>query len=505
MFKKSINNHNNNGDAMKNYSIWKQDIKKLNLPKLDKSVDCDTLIIGGGIAGISTAFNLKDSKQNIIVIDKDEIGMGISANTTGKLTILQGLSYHKMEMIHGFDKTLKYLKSQQEAINIVEENIKNYKIDCDFKKSASITFTDNEKKIKAFDKEMSFFDKANIGYEKIQKLNNKYPCIFGIKIKNNAVFHPLKYLQALTKICLHNNIKIYEHTKAISLTKKDDYYLVKTEYAIIKAKKVIVTTHYPFFVIPGLIPLKTHVEKTYLTATKNDNILNFNAIMEGKPDVTMRDHQDKYNYLIFGGYSHKLNKNFDYQLTLNNLHNNLMNHFGLKAEYQWEANDVMTSDYLPLIGPINKNNPYLFIATGFNKWGMTNGVIAGKVLSDFIENRDNDYKDLFSPMRKMNLGKITSFPFNTYQNISAFSKTYFNKDKGFYHNVYFKTINGKEYGIYIDEKGVEHKVRNLCPHMKCKLIFNNKDLGWDCPCHGSKFDIDGNLIKGPSVFNINEK
>lgn len=487
---------------MKNYSLWKQGIKKLDLPKLDRSIDCEILIIGGGMAGISTAFNLRNTKHDIVVIDKDEIGMGMSANTTGKLTFLQGLCYHKIEMVHGFDKAYSYLQSQCDAINIVKDNIKKYKINCDFQVSPSITFTNDKNKIKAFNKERSFFDKASISYEIIDNLKDIYPCLYGIKIENNAVFHPVKYLKALAKICLQNNIKIYEHTRAISLTKKDNYYLIKTDNAIIKAKKVIVTTHYPFFVIPGLIPLKTHMEKTYLTASKTNNYLQFNAIMEENPNITMRNHINKDTYLIFGGYSHKLNKYFNYSETLNKIKEKLHTNFNLRIDYQWEANDVMSSDYLPLIGQVNQKYPNLFIATGFNKWGMTNGVLAGKILSDLVQGKPNQYEELFSPMRKINIGKISSFPIDSYQNISAYVKSYINKDKEFYHNVYFKTIDGKEYGIYIDNKGVEHKIRNLCPHMKCKLIFNNKDITWDCPCHGSRFDIDGNLIEGPSVFDI---
>ena len=129
-----------NGDNMQNNSIWKQNVKDLNLPKLKNNIDCDILIIGGGMAGISTAFNLRNSNKNIVVIDKDKIGMGISANTTGKLTFLQGLCYNKLEMVHGFDNALLYLKSQKEAINIVKDNIKNYNIDCDFIDSRNFLF-----------------------------------------------------------------------------------------------------------------------------------------------------------------------------------------------------------------------------------------------------------------------------------------------------------------------------------------------------------------------------
>lgn len=503
MFKKNIIQQYINGDNMQNNSIWKQNVKDLNLPKLKNNIDCDILIIGGGMAGISTAFNLRNTNKNIVVIDKDKIGMGISANTTGKLTFLQGLCYNKLEMVHGFDNALLYLKSQKEAINIVRDNIKNYNIDCDFIDSPSITFTNDIKKINKFKKEEDFFNKANIEYTVINKLDNNYECQYGIKCDGNAVFHPIKYIHGLANICLKNNINIYENTRAFSITKKDHYYLIKTSNnIIIKANKVIVTTHYPFFVIPGLIPLRTHIDKSYLVATKIPKNLKFNAIIEEKPNMTMRYHTDKDKYFIFGGYSHKLNKDFNYEETLNKIKKDLKNSFKMDIEYQWEANDVMTNDYLPLIGSINKNNPNLLIATGFNKWGMTNGVLAGKILSDIVLNNNNEYIELFSPSRKINIAKVASLPFDIYQNTSAYIKSFVNKDKSFYNNVYFKIIDGKEYGIYIDKDGKEHKIRNLCPHMKCKLIFNNKDITWDCPCHGSRFDIDGNLIEGPSVCDI---
>lgn len=503
MFKKNIINHYSNGDDMQDKSIWKKNIKNLKLPKLENNIECDILIIGGGMAGVSTAFELRNSNKSIVVIDKDEIGMGISANTTGKLTFLQGLCYNKLEMVHGFDNALLYLKSQQDALDMVKNNIKKYKIDCDFTLSPSITFTNDSKKINKFKKEEDFLKKANIEYDVINKLDNKYKCKYGIKCDGNAVFHPVKYIHSLANICLKNNITIYEHTRAISVTKKDYYYLIKTiDNNVIKANKVIVTTHYPFFVIPGLIPLRTHISKSYLTATKIPKNLKFNAIMEENPNITMRYHSDNDNYFIFGGYSHKLNKDFNYEQTLDKIKKDLKNSFKSDIEYQWEANDVMTNDYLPLIGSIDKNNPNLLIATGFNKWGMTNGVLAGKILSDIILDKNNKYIDLFNPSRKINIAKIASLPIDIYQNTSAYVKSFVNKDKPFYNNVYFKIIDGKEYGIYIDKKGKEHKIRNLCPHMKCKLIFNNKDITWDCPCHGSRFDIDGNLIEGPSVCDI---
>ena len=148
----------------------------------------------------------------------------------------------------------------------------------------------------------------------------------------------------------------------------------------------------------------------------------------------------------------------------------------------------------------------MLIGTGYNTWGMTNGSLAGKILSDIILKKENKYINLFNPMRKINKGKIINFPLILGSNAYSFIKSKIYKNKKWYPNtVRFEKRNGKNIAIYIDENKKEHIVYNLCPHLKCSLNFNEIELTWDCPCHGSRFDIDGNCIEGPSNYNITYK
>lgn len=164
--------------------------------------------------------------------------------------------------------------------------------------------------------------------------------------------------------------------------------------------------------------------------------------------------------------------------------------------------DIMTSDFLPYIGSINKENT-LLLATGYNTWGMTNGSLAGKIISDIILKKPNKYITLFDPKRALNLGKIINFPLILSSNAYAFFKSKLIRQKSWYsNNVKFKKINGENVAIYIDENQKEHIVYSNCPHLKCGLIFNEVEKTWDCPCHGSRFDIDGKNIEGPSNYNI---
>ena len=195
-----------------------------------------------------------------------------------------------------------------------------------------------------------------------------------------------------------------------------------------------------------------------------------------------------------------MSNHINYEERQNELDNKFKKLFNLDVNYKWSTHDLISNDYLPIIGEVEDS---LFISTAFNKWGMTNSVLSGKILSDLILKKDNDFSKLFMPNRKITLERSINFIKDTLNITKIFVATKINKNKSFYTDrVKFININGKNYGVYIDENNNKHVIRNLCPHMKCSLLFNFMDKTWDCPCHGSRFDIDGNVIKGPSVYDI---
>lgn len=488
---------------MKNQSLWTNNIKSKKLDELKSDIDVDILIIGGGLTGISAAFYLKDSNYKITLIESNRVGYGVSSRTTGKLTYLQGLIYSKLESNFNYNISKLYLDSQKYAIDLVLKNINKYNIDCNLEKNSSYTFTNDDKEISKIKKEEEFLKKADIKYMVCKDIPYNYPCKYAIKVFDTYVFHPVKYILKLKDICLDKGIEIYENTKAIKLDKQNDYYFCTTDKAKIKAKKVIISCHYPFFVIPGLIPLRTHIEKSYVCASKVSSTKDFNAITSNYPIKSFRYHSDKEKYIIFASNSHKLCDKLNRKDEYDSLVNEMEGMINKNIKYLWTNQDIMTNDNLPLIGILKNDDPNLLIGTGYNTWGMTNGVLAGKILSDIILNQKNKYINLFNPNRPLSMDKIKNLFLNSYFNGKAFALTKFKKNYPWYKNIVkFEKRDGVNVGIYIDEKGIEHIVRNLCPHLKCSLIFNMEEKTWDCPCHGSKFDIDGNVIQGPSVYNI---
>lgn len=486
--------------TLKNYSIWLDDINEDKLEELNKDISVDVLIIGGGITGISVAYELSKSNLNVTLVEKNRIGHGVTARTTGKLTFLQENIYSKLNKTYGINTAKLYLKSQQEAISNVKNIIKQENIDCSFNEVSSYIFTNSNSDISKIKEEKIILEKMGIKVKEENKLPDNTNISYGISTPNTAVFHPLKYVTALKNICLKKNINIYENTKIIDIAKDNGFYICKTDKNTVKAKKVILALHYPYFLIPYFFPFKTTLEKSYIAAYKSNKNLYFSSITVSKPTISTRYLDKNQNvYKLYLSKSHNLAfKNND----VNNFQE-LIKQYGKNSVFLWSNKDVITSDNLPFIGEIKQN---LYIATGYNTWGMTNGTLAGKILSDLIQGKNNPYQELFNPKRGFNKNILIKFPVTLASTIKSFVGSKINKNKSWYNsNVKFIKKNGQNLGIYTDDAGNKHIVYNTCPHLKCSLVFNQIEKTWDCPCHGSRFDIDGHSIEGPSNYNINYK
>lgn len=484
---------------MKNYSIWKENINNKELKPIAKDIDCDVLIIGGGIAGLSTAYFLKDSNKNIVLIDKGICGRGASSKNTGKLTFMQELIYHKLEKNYSHEIASLYLNSQKEAISLVLDIIKENNIECNLSELDSTIFICKEKDKKSLEEEINFYKRNHIECELVNSLPISFPITLGIKTKGSYSFNPYKFLVTIKNI-LKDKIQIYENTPAIELNSEKDFYITKTKNnKTIKSKSVVVATQYPFFIVPYFTPFKTLVEKSFIVSgkTKEDK---FQAISDGKPTFSFNYYQKDDGYLLYSRRSHSVTTNLDTRDDKEEIVKEYQKLFSKEPEYYFQNHDLMTYDYMPLIGKIDNHN--LYVLTGFNKWGNTNGPVGGKLISDLILGQENSYASLFDPKRTLSMLKIKNL---TVFNTKVISRYILNKiisSKSYYDNsVIIKYIDGHKCGIYTDDKG-EHIVSNICPHMKCNLVFNYVDKTWDCPCHASRFDIDGNIIYGPAVYSI---
>ena len=481
---------------MKKESIWLQNREKKQFSKLTKDEKTDVLIIGGGLTGLSLAYFLKDSNLKVTIIEQNEIGRGMTGHTTGKLTYLQDIVYQDITKAYDEDTAYKYYLSQKEAIKLVQKIIKQNKIACDYELVPSILFATTKKEIEKIKKEETFFTNYHIPYEKISKLKIDFPCLYGIKVNDTAVFNPIKYLDALANIVSKANTKIYEHTKAVKI----DGTTVITDNHKINAKKIVFASHYPFPIFLGMIPFKSHIENSYIIASAVKENAKFSAITASKPTYSLRYSKMNDIYRLLAGNSHKTSKDQDYKKKYDELLKAHQKFFQEPVSFVWHAHDLMTPDHMPYIGEVTKD---IYMATGYNKWGMTNATIAGKIMADLILDKKNRYESLFSFKRKFSLTRMGKITTDIFEEGKVYLKTKMMENSESKH-VTIQKINGIKVGIY-KENGKEYKVLTKCPHTGCNLIFNAFDKTWDCPCHGSRFDIEGNLINGPSPYSIKIK
>ncbi|MBR1376879.1 MAG: FAD-dependent oxidoreductase [Bacilli bacterium] len=466
---------------MKNISIWK-DIESKSYPTLDEDKEVDVLIIGGGITGISSLYHLKDSNLKVMLVEQNKIGYGVTGNSTGKLNYLQNDLIDKIRKSFNDDTASKYLKSQIDAINMVVDIINKEKIDCDLVKVKGILYTNKVNEIKKI-KDLELFLKEN-NIEVNTTYNKLVQSKYMIEVDNTYLFHPLKFIYGLLK---NNKYPIYENTSIKALEKKKDYFISYTDKYKIKSKYVILALHYPYFNLPYLFPIKGTLEKSYLSASKysgND----VSIISYSNPFISIRTYQDK---LIYLSNSHSTSNNVSDKHHFEELIKKL-NGLKLKPNYLWSNIDIITNDGLPYIGEI-KNN--LLIGTGYNTWGLATSVLSSKILSDIILVKDNEYVKLFDPKR-VNISQVTGSLKCAYSSFEGIVNGLADKNE----KVTYDEVDGKDVMIYRDSR--KHIVNHKCPHFGCRLIFNEIEKTWDCPCHGSRFDIDGKCINGPSNHDI---
>lgn len=483
---------------MKNISIWQDTVNDSDkYETLNENIDVDILIIGGGITGCSTFYQFKDDNRKIALVEKNRIGSGASSRSSAKITFLQEDIYTKLNNIFGRDKAYLYYRGEKEALKIASKLIEKENIDCDLKKSKSYLYTLDSSNIKKIEKEKELLSSFGEKTTSIKKLPNGMKVESGFYVNDTYIFHPLKFIKEIVKKSISLNHRVYENTKIIKIEKDGDSFKCYTEGNIIKTKKVVLALHYPYFLLPYLMPFKCYLEKSFLVCSSVNNSYDFNAINIEKPLKSMRYYND---YLLTVSSSANLAFASNSKKMVSDLENNtnITNY-----DYVWSNYDLMTLDHLPLIGFIDDN---LILSTGYNTWGNSNGILASMIIKDLIDNKYNIYKELFDPRRAFNKQKLINYPINIFSNIYSLISSKVNKNKSFYNgNPKFTRIDGKAVAIYKDDRGKEHIVYNKCPHLECGLVFNEVEKTWDCPCHGSRFDLDGKCIMGPSNYDIGYK
>lgn len=475
---------------MNNRPLW-SDVKFETCPTLKENLSTRVLVIGGGMTGMSALYHLNRLGVPSILVERNICGEGVTSKSTAKINYLQdntiiNISNYRSEAI-----AKRYLKSQIYATKVLAEIVEKENIPCDFHRVDSYLFTNAKNGTKKLAELKELLVEVDAPVYECENIPFQEPFMSAIKVTDTYVFHPGKYVGSMKQKLKD---RIYEHSKVDKIEKVGDKLVASIGLQTVTCDYIILASHYPYFLFPYLFPFKAHIETSYLGAKKVNNFEEYTAINIEKPTKSMRFHSSEDgNYFLY-----LLNSMTSSDIgDINHNFSSLADTY--KFDYMWSNNDVITSDYMPLVGPISDDEK-LLIATGYNTWGMTNSTLAGLILAERICGIENEYASLFEAKRGINLSKIVRFPLDITSSLKSYlvstRRNVNNK------NVTYTKIDGIDVAIYTDPDGHEHTVLNRCPHMKCGLVLNEKESTWDCLCHGSRFDLDGRCIEGPANCDI---
>ena len=486
-------------------SYWADTITAPHYPKFTIEEKCDVAVVGAGFTGITTALLLAEAGLDVVVLESDRVGSGTSGYTTGKVTVQHDLKYHTLSK----NKAAAYARANEAGFAKVCELIDSYSIACDFDRITSYVYAREGEDINLLEKEMKAYEKLGIKSHIVSETHLPYKTASALAMDGQAQFHPLKYLNALASIFVGKGGRIYEHSKVVDFTRNETCVLT-TKRGRLVAPDVVFATNYPLIDFPGFFFLKLHQSRSYAICADAKNVdVHGMYITMNEPANSVRMHYSQdINRLILIGYGHKTADGNGCD-SFEHLEEFLKHGFSQAAEcpsYYWSAQDCVSLDGMPYIGALFDKKPNAYVATGFAKWGITNSAAAAMMLADDIAGTSNFSKQVrkqFDPMRFTPGASAKNFVTQIADVISEFtagnalipSGGYSDLEKG---QGAVLRIGGKAQALYRDENGNLSAYKAHCTHMGCPLKYNEADKSFDCPCHGSRFSVLGEVLNGPA-------
>ena len=428
-------------------TLWTKQSPMPRFPRLRGEVRADVLVIGGGLTGLLCARELAQAGAQVLLVEADHICGGTTKGTTAKITSQHGLLYHKLIRRFGPEKAGLYLAANQAALEKYRTLCRD--IDCGFQeKDAYVYSLDNRKKL---EQEVSALESLGVPAELTERPPLPLSAVGAVRFPNQAQFNPLPFAAAMAK-----DLRIYEHSPVLELGP----HTARTAEGMIRAENIIIATHFPILNKHGAYFLKMYQRRSYVLALENAPDVDGMYLDEAEDGLSFRNAQ---NLLLLGGGGHRTGRRGGGWAALEDFAKR--SYPQAKILCRWAAQDCMTLDQIPYIGPYAKGTEGLYTATGFNKWGMTSAMAAAGILADAVLGRENPYAALFSPSRSMLRPQLAA--------------------------------NAAEATLSLLKPTAPR-----CPHMGCALTWNRREHSWDCPCHGSRFTETGALLEGPATGDL---
>lgn len=444
-----------------NQSYWQKTSYPIKCASVENDKEADIVIIGAGLAGVSLAYQLKDLGYHVIVVEKDQIGYHTSGHTTAKVTALHGKIYQLLNKYYNIHYAHLYFRSQQEALQAIKRIVENEGIDCDWQENDAYLYTDDPQYVSIIQEIENILKSFHA--DTIKDSHH----LASIGLKQQAIFHPLKYLYGLVKLCQQSGVVFYENSQVTKVKKRKDGFILDVNGHIVKSQYVVHASRYPF-IKRGMYFAKLFQTKENIDCRYND----------GEESRLCIDQTKSYRSVEKRGL-----------------------YIDIESQ-DWYAMDSIPLRGVPYISEM-KPRSQEYIIYGFQKWGMTLSQVAAQLIKDLILHQENPYTTLYS-CQYFSLGFMKEYQ---KQLIQAYYKGFIGPRFHYKHITQVECgegaivkIDGKLQAVYKDVDGQCYMFSPYCPHLKCILEFDKKDKIWMCPCHQSTFTAYGELIDGPSLW-----
>ena len=471
----------------------------------------DVVIVGAGITGLTTAILLQEKGKKCIVLEGHSLGFGTTGATTAHINTFYDTNYSQIEKDFGEDASKLAASAAKESIDLVQSLVTRYGIDCDFACKDGIVYSETEKETKELLSELEATRRA--GVDVVEVRDNEVPVgfEFAVLYKDQAEFHPLKYCAGLAKAFKDLGGVLIENAFVRNTSKDGELHVAETDQAEVRGYNLVYASHIP----PGITVFDTECApyRSYVLGVKLKNgDYPKNLVYDMKdPYHYLRTHViDGQPYLILGGEDHKTGHG-DPQKSFAALEEFARKYYYVESiDYKWSSQYYMSIDGMPYIGEMPASDGHVYVATGYNGNGMILGTIAGKMITDAITGVESAYKSVFNPSR---IKPVAGFQEFVKENVDV-AYRFFADRLGMEDLETFKELapgegnvveyQGEKLAVYKDEEGKVTLLTPTCTHMGCLVTFNPEEKSWDCPCHGGRYDLEGQVLCGPPRKNLKQ-
>ena len=482
-------------------SLWVETAPDVTFPVPSRDLEVDVAVLGGGITGVSATLLLADEGRSVALLESDRIGHGVTGYSTAKVTSLHQLTYAQLASKRGEDAARAYGEANEAGLARMAAWVERHGIDCDFRRKPSYTHSDSPDDVADLREEEEVARRLGLPATYTIETDLPWQVAGAVRFDEQAEIHPCRYLARLAEVARDRGALVHEGARAVGVADGDPCVVTLEGGRKVRARHVIVATHYPFLDRGGHFA-RMHPERSYVLATRIRNSVPQGMYISTAGHSLRSQPGPDGEYLLVGGASHKVGHGSEAD-SYRDLELYARERFDVVAiDYRWSTQDNVSLDKVPYVGRIEPTANGILVATGYRKWGFANGTAAAMMLTDAIAGRESPWLDTFNSSR---LGPPSSLLSFVKENADVALRFFRDRLKrgsaaGIAPGDGAIVRDGVgQAAVHRDAQGRLHAVSARCTHLGCIVDWNEAERSWDCPCHGSRFAIDGTVLQGPAL------